>query len=261
MGARANSRISPRAIPPIHFAGRVRDGLVPKFALQLEATAEPSIWIALDPPELDRWAGVIERMWKRWGTRPGRDHRVFRIRFQSARAARIERLRRLPAPRRCGTSGPDLGLQRRGRGDGWPDGGDRRDSQTFNADQFAAISRFHLRWLWKPCGVNLADRVRWVAISEVEGAISRAEADQIIRAARRSGLAHPAFRCGFFSCRRMPGLSRVSCGQRVSRGGTPVRPRRGHDALRKRMPRDSLRYRKRQARCAAAARWNLVRSG
>src|SRR5271166_5639299 len=53
------------------FAGRVRDGLAPKVSLQLEATTDPSIWIALDPPELDRWAGVVERMWKRWGTVPG----------------------------------------------------------------------------------------------------------------------------------------------------------------------------------------------
>ena len=36
------------------FAGRVRQGLVPKFSLQLEVTADPPIWIGLDPPELDR---------------------------------------------------------------------------------------------------------------------------------------------------------------------------------------------------------------
>ena len=49
----------------------MRDGLAPKFALQLEATEDPPIWIALEPPELDRWAGVLERMWTRWGTAPG----------------------------------------------------------------------------------------------------------------------------------------------------------------------------------------------
>ena len=60
-----------RGHPGDPFAGRVRAGAAPKLALQVEATGDPPIWIALDPPELDRWAGVLERMWARWGTGPG----------------------------------------------------------------------------------------------------------------------------------------------------------------------------------------------
>jgi phenylacetate-coenzyme A ligase PaaK-like adenylate-forming protein len=42
-----------------------------KIALQLEATTEPPVWTALDPAELDLWAGAISRMWERFGLSRG----------------------------------------------------------------------------------------------------------------------------------------------------------------------------------------------
>ena len=49
------------------FAGRVRGGRPPAVALQIEATSEPPVWAALDPRELDAWAGVVSRLWRRFG--------------------------------------------------------------------------------------------------------------------------------------------------------------------------------------------------
>ena len=51
------------------FAGRVRGGKRPAVALQIEATSEPPVWAALDPPELDAWASVVSRLWRRFGLR------------------------------------------------------------------------------------------------------------------------------------------------------------------------------------------------
>jgi hypothetical protein len=53
------------------FAGRVIGDSVPKVALQLEATNEPPVWSALDVGEVDRWAQVVARMWQQWGLAPG----------------------------------------------------------------------------------------------------------------------------------------------------------------------------------------------
>ena len=79
------------------FAGRVRHGLAPKVALQLEATTDPSI------SNLCRSPGVGSLGWcnrahvEAMGDRSRRGHRVFRLRFQPIGAARVERLRRILA--------------------------------------------------------------------------------------------------------------------------------------------------------------------
>ena len=49
------------------FAGRVRAGARPAVVLQIEATAEPPVWTALRPAELDTWASVVSRLWQRFG--------------------------------------------------------------------------------------------------------------------------------------------------------------------------------------------------
>lgn len=49
------------------FAGRVRAGARPPVVLQIEATAEPPVWTALQPAELDTWASVVSRLWQRFG--------------------------------------------------------------------------------------------------------------------------------------------------------------------------------------------------
>ncbi len=46
-----------------------------EVALQLEATGEPPVWIALNSAELGQWAGAVARMWTRWGTARARRSR------------------------------------------------------------------------------------------------------------------------------------------------------------------------------------------
>ncbi|HXZ82399.1 MAG TPA: hypothetical protein VED84_01455 [Acidimicrobiales bacterium] len=60
-----------RTHPGDPFAGRALPGVKPKVALQIEATAEPPVWTALNPPEPDAWAKVLARMWARWGIARG----------------------------------------------------------------------------------------------------------------------------------------------------------------------------------------------
>jgi len=160
------------------FAGRLRDGLVPKFALQLEATENPPIWIALEPPELDRWAGVIKRMWTRWGTSPGETIAFFE--YGSSPLVLL-------------ASAGYVGYLRRGAADCLGLTAICNDGVAAMAGRMVAIvetikpSMLIVRrdlaapfaMALEAAGVHLAERVRWVAISEVEGAISRAEAAQI----------------------------------------------------------------------------------
>lgn len=160
------------------FAGRLRDGLVPKFALQLEATADPSIWIALEPPELDRWAGVIERMWTRWGTSPGETIAFFE--YGSSPLVLL-------------ASSGYVGYLRRGAAERLSLTSICNDGVAAMAGRMVAIVEtlkpsmlivrrdlaVPLAMALEAVGVSLADRVRWVAVSEVEGAISRSEAEQL----------------------------------------------------------------------------------
>ena len=160
------------------FAGRVRDGLAPKFALQVEATEDPPIWIALEPPELDRWAGVIERMWARWGTSPGETIAFFE--YGSSPLVLL-------------ASSGYVGYLRRGAADRLGLTAICNDGVAAMASRMVAIvetlrpSMLIVRrdlavpfaMALEASGVRLADRVRWIAIGEVEGAISRAEAEQV----------------------------------------------------------------------------------
>ena len=160
------------------FAGRLRQGLAPKVSLQLEATADPSIWIALDPPELDRWAGVIERMWRRWGTVPGEAIAFFDYGSSPlvllASSGYVGYLRRGAAER--------LGLTAVCN-DGVAAMASRMVSIVEALEPSVLIVRRDLAAPFslalEAVGTNLADRVRWVAISEVEGCTNRREADQL----------------------------------------------------------------------------------
>lgn len=162
--------------PPDPFAGRLRDGVAPKFALQLEATGDPPIWIALDPPELDRWAGVIERMWIRWGTKPGETIAFFE--YGSSPLVLL-------------TSSGYVGYLRRGAAERGLNAV-CNDGVAAMAGRMVAIIEtlkpsmlivrrdlmLPLAMALEAAGITLAGRVRWLAISEVEGAVSRTEAVQ-----------------------------------------------------------------------------------
>jgi len=160
------------------FAGRVRQGLVPKFSLQLEVTADPPIWIGLDPPELDRWAGVVERMWKRWGTVPGESIAFFDYGSSPlvllASSGYVGYLRRGAAERLGFTAICNDGVAAMAG---------RMVSIVEALEPSMLVVRRDLAAPFslalEAAGANLADRVRWVAISEVEGCTSRREADQL----------------------------------------------------------------------------------
>ncbi len=160
------------------FAGRVRAGKIPKFALQLEATADPSIWVGLDPPELDRWAGVVERMWKRWGTAQGET-----IAFFDYGSSPLVLL----------ASSGYVGYLRRGAAERLGLTAICNDGVAAMADRMVRIvetlrpSMMILRrdlvipfaMALEASSVNLAGCLRWAAVAEVEGGISRSEADQM----------------------------------------------------------------------------------
>jgi hypothetical protein len=160
------------------FAGRLVDGVTPKFALQLEATEDPPIWVALDPPELDRWAGVVERMWTRWGTSPGETIAFFE--YGSSPLVLL-------------ASSGYVGYLRRGAADRLGLTAICNDGVAAMAARMVAIVEtlrpsmlIVRRDLATPfaialeaSGVNLADSVRWIAVTEVEGCIASNEAAQI----------------------------------------------------------------------------------
>ena len=164
--------------PSDPFAGRVRDDLVPKFALQLEATEDPPIWIALEPPELDRWAGVIERMWTRWGTSPGETIAFFE--YGSSPLVLL-------------ASSGYVGYLRRGAAERLGLTAVCNDGVAAMAGRMVAIvdtlrpSMLIIRrdlvvplaMALEAVGTKLAKNVRWIAISEVEGAVPRGEAQQV----------------------------------------------------------------------------------
>jgi hypothetical protein len=164
--------------PSDPFAGRLREGLAPGFSLQLEATGDPSIWIGLEPSELERWAGVVERMWTRWGTAPGETIAFFEYGSSPlvllASSGYVGYLRRGAADR--------LGLNAICN-DGVAAMAERMVSIIKTLQPAMVILRRDLAVPFalalEASGTTLAPRVRWVAIGEVEGAISRAEAEQL----------------------------------------------------------------------------------
>jgi hypothetical protein len=160
------------------FAGRVRAGVIPKFALQLEAGGSPSVWVGLDPPELDRWAGVVERMWKRWGTAPGETIAFFDYGSSPlvllASSGYVGYLRRGAAER--------LGLTAICN-DGVAAMSDRmvRIVETLRPSMMVLRRDLVIPFAMalEAGGVRLEGCLRWAAVSEVEGGLSRSEADQV----------------------------------------------------------------------------------
>ena len=164
--------------PSDRFAGRVRPGLAPKVSLQLEATADPSIWVALDPPELDRWAVVVERMWKRWGTAAGETIAFFDYGSSPlvllASSGYVGYLRRGAAER--------LGLTAVCN-DGVAAMAARMVSIVEALEPSMLIVRRDLAvpfaMALEAVGATLANRVRWIAISDVEGCAAARETAQL----------------------------------------------------------------------------------
>jgi len=160
------------------FAGRLHDGIAPKFSLQLEATGDPSIWVGLEPAELDRWAGILARMWARWGTARGET-----IAFFDYGSSPLVLL----------ASSGYVGYLRRGAADRLGLNAVCNDGVAAMADRMVAIvetlrpSMLILRRdlavpfasALEAAGIKLAGCIRWMAISEVEGAVTRVDAERL----------------------------------------------------------------------------------
>lgn len=181
-----------RSHPADPFAGRVLAGAAPKVALQIEATGEPPVWTALEPPELDRWAGVLARMWARWGTGAGEAIAFFEYGSSPlvllASNGYVGYLRSGAAER--------LGLAAICN-DGVATMAARMVSIVEAVRPAMLVLRRELAAPFssalEAAGVSLAGRLRWVALSEVEGATPRAEADRV---AERLGVpVHLVLRC------------------------------------------------------------------
>lgn len=169
-----------RAHPGDPFAGRLIAGAAPKVSLQLEASGEPSVWAALAPSELDRWAGVLARMWARWGTSPGETIAFFEYGSSPlvllASSGYVGYLRRGAAER--------LGLAAICN-----DGVATMAARMVSIVEMVRPSMLVLRGeLAAPfaaaladAGVSLAGRIRWIAMSEVEGAATPAQRDHVAR--------------------------------------------------------------------------------
>ncbi len=229
------------AHPGDPFAGRVLAGAVPKVALQLEATGEPPLWTALDPPELDRWAGVLARMWSRWGAAPGEVIAFFEYGSSPlvllASSGYVGYLRRGAAER--------LGLTAICN-DGVATMAVRMASIVETVGPSMLVLRSELvapfAAALEAVGDTLAGRVRWVALSEMEGVTPRPEVE---RAAQRLGVpVYRILRCdpAFLIAGECPGC----------RGFHLDREYRA-EAL----PAGEVAVTARFARCCPAARYNI----
>ncbi len=178
------------------FAGRVREGRRPAVALQIEATSEPPVWAALDPPELDAWAGVVSRLWRRFGL--GADETIAFFDYGSnpcvllSSSIYVSHLRRGAATR--------LGAHTICN-DGVASMTARMLVILENVRPAALVVR---RDLIAPLTEALATHgqrgeksVRWAAVSEVEGAAPTKDADRLAEAlgvpVRRLARADAAF--------------------------------------------------------------------
>jgi phenylacetate-coenzyme A ligase PaaK-like adenylate-forming protein len=228
------------------FAGRVRGGRQPAVALQIEATSEPPVWAALDPPELNAWADVVSRLWLRFGL--GADETIAFFDYGSnpcvllSSSIYVSHLRRGAATR--------LGAHTICN-DGVASMTTRMLVILENVRPAALVVR---RDLIAPLTEALATQgqrgeksVRWAAVSEVEGAAPTKDADRLADAlgvpVRRLGRADAAFfvagdcpECGQFHLDRSYRAESIEGGEIVLSapfvGGCPaVRYRLGRAEL------------------------------
>ena len=227
--------------PDEPFAGRVLTGAMPKVSLQLEATAEPPLWNGLNPPELDRWAGALARMWSRWGVSPGEVIAFFEYGSSPlvllASSGYVGYLRRGAAER--------LGLTAICN-DGVATMAARMVSIVETVGPSMLVLRRELvapfATALETAGKALAGRVRWIALSETEGATPRPEVD---RAAQHLGVpVYRILRCdpAFLIAGECPNCREFHLDREYRAEGLPT----GEVAV-------TARF----ARCCPAARYNI----
>jgi phenylacetate-coenzyme A ligase PaaK-like adenylate-forming protein len=192
------------AHPDDPYAGRTAPAAAATVSLQIEATGEPPIWTALDSAELDRWAGVLARIWARWGTARGETIAFFEYGSSPivllASGGYVAYLRRGAAERLGLTAVCNDGVA------------------TMAARMVGIVQSVHPAMLvlrrelvtpfaaaLESSAVSLANQVRWVGLSEVEGAPAREEAARV--SATLGVPVHRILRCdaGFLLAGECPG--------------------------------------------------------
>lgn len=160
------------------FAGRVRAGAKPRVALQIEATSEPPVWSSLDGRDLDAWAGAVSRLWARFGLGAGDSIAFFDYGSNPcvllSSSIYVSHLRRGAATRL-------------GAGVICNDGVASMTARLLGILEAVHPSALVIRRdLIAPFvdalgtrGLPPGSRLRWAAVSEVEGAPARADAERL----------------------------------------------------------------------------------
>ena len=156
------------------FAGRVAAGVTPRIALQIEATGEPPVWSGLDVGEADRWAAILARMWERWGIAAGETIAFFDYGSSPlvllASSGYMAYLRRGAADRLCVTAVCNDGVATMAARMAGIVGTVKPSALILRRDLLAPFAS-----AIEAAGVSLAERVRWIAVSEPEGVPSQTE--------------------------------------------------------------------------------------
>ena len=165
------------AAPGDPFAGRVAAHTTPRLRLQLEASEDSSVWVGAEPDELRAWSTPLEGMFRRWGLRRGELIAFFE--YGSSPVVLLSS--RSYCPYLGSGAGDRVGLDMVCN-DGSASFAGRMSelvrllrpaAVVLRADVVAPlVAALALR------GQDLAESVRWAAVSEVEGAVRRADADR-----------------------------------------------------------------------------------
>jgi len=166
------------ANPGDRYAGRVSSEARPKLSMQIEATAEPPIWMALDSGELDKWAAVLSRIYARWGCATGECIAFFE--YGSSPLVIL-------------SSSGYVGYLKRGAAERLGINAICNDGVAAMAPRMATIvesvkpAMIVLRRdviapfcsAIEMAGVSLKGRARWVAVCDVDGALDRDETQRL----------------------------------------------------------------------------------
>src|SRR5690349_4779398 len=166
------------AHPKDPYAGRVTRKSPAEVSIQLEATGEPPVWAGLSAAELNRWARVVARMWSRWGVAAGETIAFFEYGSSPlvllASSGYVGYLKRGAAE--------ILGLSSICN-DGVATMAPRMVSIVEQVRPAMLVLRRELAApllsALESSGVTMKDRVRWIGLTEVEGAPPASEAERL----------------------------------------------------------------------------------
>lgn len=159
------------------FGGRVAAGAATPVALQIEATSDPIVWTALDGRELDAWAGILARLWRRFGLSRGEALAFFDYGSSPAvllsSSSFVAQLRRGAADRLGVTAICNDGVASMSARMATILDLVRPAALVIRRDLLAPFADVLRTTGPDPCAM-----LRWVAVIDVEGAPSRAEVDR-----------------------------------------------------------------------------------